>query len=109
MSENNELVIFDNIKQTDEQVGEFWSARDLRQALGYDKWDNFERVIKRAKRSFNVSGLGVSNNINDHFLEGGKMVGLGVGLCVRCLIFIFPATLAILSPKTPTRPKSPLR
>ena len=79
MSENNELIIFDDIKQTDSKKGEFWSARDLQKILDYDKWENFYKVIKKAKLSFNTSGLSVSNTINDHFLEVRKMVELGSG------------------------------
>lgn len=79
MTENNELVIFDDIKQTDSKKGEFWSARDLQKILDYDKWENFYKVIKKAKLSFNTSGLNVSNTINDHFLEARKMVELGSG------------------------------
>lgn len=77
MTENNEIVIFDDIKQTDSKRGEFWSARDLQKILDYDKWENFYKVIKKAKLSFNTSGLNVSNTINDHFLEARKMVELG--------------------------------
>ncbi len=79
MSDNNELVIFDDIKQTDGEKTEFWSARDLQKILDYDKWENFYKVIKKAKLSFNTSGLSVSNTINDHFLEVRKMVELGSG------------------------------
>lgn len=79
MSDNNELIIFDDIKQTDNKRGEFWSARDLQKILDYDKWENFYKVIKKAKLSFNTSGLNVSNTINDHFLEARKMVELGSG------------------------------
>ena len=79
MSEGSELVIFDDIKQTDDKKGEFWSARDLQKILDYDKWENFYKVIRKAKLSFNTSGLGISNNINDHFLEARKMVELGSG------------------------------
>ncbi len=81
MNSNNKLVVFDKIRQEDNQSGEFWSARDLQKALDYDKWENFERVVKRAKRSFSTSGLNGdnSNNTNNHFLEVRKMVELGSG------------------------------
>lgn len=29
---------------------ECWSARDLQQLLGYSKWENFSKVIDKAKR-----------------------------------------------------------
>ncbi len=28
---------------------ECWSARDLQNLLGYTKWENFEKVIQKAK------------------------------------------------------------
>ena len=79
MNESSELVIFDDIKQTDNEKGEFWSARDLQRILEYGTWERFEPVIKKAKKSFNVSGLGNDSNINDHFRQAAKMVKLGSG------------------------------
>jgi DNA-damage-inducible protein D len=78
MSEDNKLVIFDKIRQSDGWV-EFWSARDLQKALDYGTWERFETVIKRAKKSFTTSGLNISININDHFRQVVKMVELGSG------------------------------
>ena len=38
---------FEDIKQ--EELGiEYWSARELQVLLGYSKWENFEKAIKRA-------------------------------------------------------------
>jgi len=54
---------------------EFWLARDLQQLLGYTKWDNFIKVINKAKVACDVSG----NLIEDHFADVGKMVSLGSG------------------------------
>lgn len=39
---------FDVIRRADEQ-GEYWSARELMVALGYDKWENFADAIDRAE------------------------------------------------------------
>jgi len=58
-----------------EQGIEFWFARDLQHLLGYTKWDNFSKVINKAKTSCEASG----NDILDHFAEVGKMVTLGSG------------------------------
>lgn len=58
-----------------EQGIEFWFARDLQHLLGYTKWDNFLKVINKAKTSCEASG----NDILDHFAEFGKMVTLGSG------------------------------
>ena len=54
---------------------ECWSARELQLLLGYSKWDNFLRVIEKAKIA--VEGTGIK--ASDHFAEIGKMVGLGSG------------------------------
>ena len=54
---------------------EFWYARDLQHLLGYTKWDNFVKVINKAKTSCEASG----NNISDHFANVGKMVKIGSG------------------------------
>src|SRR5690606_15842083 len=54
---------------------EFWLARDLQHLLGYSKWDNFLKVLNKAKTACETSG----NDIDDHFAEVGKMVSLGSG------------------------------
>lgn len=48
------------------------SARDLQEILGYAKWDNFVKVINKARIACETSQIDVS----DHFAEVGKMVGL---------------------------------
>ena len=61
-------------KKTENGV-EFWLARDLQHLLGYDKWDNFRKVIAKAKTACEVS----KNNISDHFADVGKKVSIGSG------------------------------
>lgn len=46
---NNSVSPFDAIKQVNSQGAEFWSARDLMPILGYDRWENFDASIERAK------------------------------------------------------------
>ena len=58
-----------------EQDIEFWFARDIQHLLGYTKWDNFVKVINKAKTACEAS----DNEILDHFAEVGKMVTLGSG------------------------------
>jgi DNA-damage-inducible protein D len=58
-----------------EQGIEFWFARDIQHLLGYTKWDNFLKVINKAKSACETS----DNDILDHFAEVGKMVSLGSG------------------------------
>lgn len=54
---------------------EFWSARDLQEILGYSKWDNFVKVIDKAKLSCENAG----ESINNHFADTSKMVLIGSG------------------------------
>ncbi|MEX0359811.1 MAG: DNA damage-inducible protein D [Allomuricauda sp.] len=66
---------FEGHSQTTENGIEFWFARDLQHLLGYTKWDNFNKVINKAKTSCEAAG----NDIPDHFADVGKMVQLGSG------------------------------
>lgn len=54
---------------------EYWLARDLMSLLGYERWENFENLIRRAMTSCDLSNIAVS----DHFREVTKMVELGSG------------------------------
>lgn len=53
---------------------ECWSARKLQLLLGYSKWENFSKVIDKAKIACEKAGSLVS----DHFLTS-EMVYLGSG------------------------------
>jgi DNA-damage-inducible protein D len=54
---------------------ECWSARELQQLLGYTKWDNFLKVIEKAK----VAAKGADTKVFDHFADIGKMIDIGKG------------------------------
>jgi len=54
---------------------ECWSARELQKLLGYSKWENFEKVISKAKDACNNAGEDESN----HFPDVRKMISLGKG------------------------------
>ena len=54
---------------------ECWSARELQEIFSYSKWDNFIKVIDKAK----IGCENVGEKIDDHFAELGKMVDLGSG------------------------------
>lgn len=58
---------------TDIDGVECWFARDLQTPLGYDKWENFYKVIQKAKIACENAG----NIIADHFLDVRKMVEIG--------------------------------
>lgn len=66
---------FDNAVNTTEENIEFWYARDLMGLLGYSRWENFEKAIKRATESCETSQIEPLN----HFREVTKMVRLGSG------------------------------
>lgn len=76
---NNEISIFDSIRQSDENIGEYWSARELQKTLGYSQWAKFQSVIVKAMSSFQASELTKNYNINDHFSQVGKMIQTGKG------------------------------
>jgi len=54
---------------------ECWSARELQEIFGYSKWENFSKVIEKAKTACETSGIAVSH----HFPDIRKMIDLGKG------------------------------
>jgi DNA-damage-inducible protein D len=58
---------------TDIEGVECWSARDMQNLLGYSKWENFEKVIQKAKESCKTAG----EEIENHFPDVRKMVEIG--------------------------------
>ena len=54
---------------------ECWSARDLQKLFGYSLWQNFTKVIAKAKEACG----NVGQDILDHFIVVNKMVELGSG------------------------------
>lgn len=54
---------------------ECWSARELQTLLGYNKWENFVKVIDKAK----ISCKQAQEKINNHFPDVRKMVQIGSG------------------------------
>lgn len=67
---------FDAIQKTvPESDVEFWYARELMVELGYDRWENFSKVIQKAEEACKTVGASVEN----HFRGVTKMVGIGSG------------------------------
>ena len=66
---------FESHAQQTEGGVEYWLARDIQYLLGYSKWDNFLKVLAKAKTACEVSG----HSVSDHFADVGKMVDLGSG------------------------------
>jgi DNA-damage-inducible protein D len=60
---------------SDYQGVECWSARELQSLLGYSKWENFYKVIEKAKESAENAG----EKVPDHFPDVRKMVPIGSG------------------------------
>lgn len=67
------LTFDDIMHKTDDDV-EFWFARELQIVLGYTNWQNFEKVVNKAKTACLTSG----NVEIDHFIGVSKMVSSGV-------------------------------
>ena len=65
---------FENICYLYNEV-ECWSARELQKLLGYSKWENFEKVIDKAKDSCSNAG----EQVEHHFPDVGKVIDAGKG------------------------------
>ena len=65
---------FENISAEIEGV-ECWSARELQSLLGYSKWENFAKVIAKAKEACMNAGA----KIGDHFPDVRKVIEAGKG------------------------------
>lgn len=68
------FIQFEEVASNIEGV-ECWSARELQKLLGYSKWENFEKVIKKAKDAC----ANAEENVENHFPEIGKVIEAGKG------------------------------
>lgn len=66
---------FDSIRQTRPDGSEFWSARDLMEVEGYQRWEKFKTGLSRAMSTARNQGHSVEN----HFPRSGKKVEIGSG------------------------------
>lgn len=71
------IQLHKNFEDYSQQIDgeEFWFARDLQGLLGYAKWENFAKVIDKAKIACQTAG----HNVSDHFPDVRKMIQLGKG------------------------------
>ncbi|MBS1639909.1 MAG: DNA damage-inducible protein D [Bacteroidetes bacterium] len=59
------MSLFEQIRQTDENGNEFWSARDISKVLEYSEYRHFVPVIERAKEACINSGQQVGYHFED--------------------------------------------
>ena len=67
--EKNNNKTFEDIKHIDENGIEFWYARELMTILQYANWQNFEKIIEKAKISCQNSDISVF----EHFTDVNKL------------------------------------
>jgi hypothetical protein len=67
---------FDAYRFTDDHGTHRWSARDLQEPLGYEKWENFHNVV--IERAI-ASCTNVGQDRNYHFPDVGKPIISGKG------------------------------
>ena len=67
--ENYNNKTFEDIKHIDENGTEFWYARELMPILQYSNWQNFEKIIDKAKISCQNSDISVF----EHFIDVSKL------------------------------------
>lgn len=73
--ENQHYRTFEEIRKTNPEGSEYWSARELAKVLEYAEYRNFIPVIEKAKKACEVSGQDIAN----HFVEMHEMVAIGSG------------------------------
>ena len=72
LSQNN-LSVFEQIKQIDENGNEYWTARQLAKVLEYSEYRHFVPVVNRAKEACENS----KQRLSDHFEDILEMVSIG--------------------------------
>jgi len=72
---NNESKTFEDIRQINKNGIEFWYARELMIILEYNKWENFEKVINKAKIACENSGI----RAFEHFPDVRKTIKMPKG------------------------------
>lgn len=73
--EKNNNKTFEDIKHIDENGVEFWYARELMSILQYANWQNFEKIIEKARISCENSDISVF----EHFTDVNKTIKMPKG------------------------------
>jgi DNA-damage-inducible protein D len=75
MKQDIVIKLFKSFEDTshNEDSIEYWLAREIQELLGYSRWENFDKVIDKAKTACENAG----QVCNDHFRDVTKMVELG--------------------------------
>lgn len=73
------IKALDAARQMSKQGMEYWMARQVQVILGYQKWENFEQVIARAKKACSNSGVDPVY----HFPDVRKTIASGKGAEVQ--------------------------
>jgi len=71
----NVLSVFEQIKHTDDNNIEFWTARQLAKVLEYTDFRNFTSVIEKAKEACKNSG----QPVEDHLVDFNEEINHGKG------------------------------
>ncbi|GAB6273969.1 MAG: DNA damage-inducible protein D [Peptococcaceae bacterium] len=66
---------FEDIKHINEYGAECWLARELASVLEYARWENFYKVLEKAREACENSNI----NVEDHFRDVTKMIELAKG------------------------------
>ena len=66
---------FDRIRHLRSDGSEYWSGRELADAMEYDQWRNFVAAMERARITLKNQG----HDAEDHIAGASKMVQLGSG------------------------------
>ncbi len=72
---------FESIKHIDEFGNEYWYARELMPLLEYTLWQNFNKVIQRAKNTCEESNY----NVFSHFIDVNKTIKMPKGVMKEIL------------------------
>lgn len=66
---------FEEIKKVDGNGVEYWDARELMFLIDYSNWQNFEKVVEKAKIACKKS----NQTVKHHFIDASNMVIVGSG------------------------------